>query len=305
MRIAIVGVGCVGSVYAAHLQGVTETVLVVRDPERPLAEVVRDLGGAPAALVAPRRSTVPHDTDVVLLCVRSDQAEAALPLLADAPGALVVSLTPLLPPTRMRLAQALGGRLVQAMAGAVAYRKVHRVAYYTPKSLPTRLTASAVHTDRLAELVALFGRGGLASTAPSTEVEGVVAATVTALLPILLGVPAAHGSIDAMLDDRGLLELGLGATKECRAIAGRLGALPAFVSMFLSFATPFTIRAGIKLGRGRAPASIEILEGHFGRELAGQNGALVTDVLALAGDLPTARLRSLAARAGALPSTRS
>lgn len=264
MRIAIVGAGCVGSVYAAHLAGVAQATLVVRDVGQAPSEVVRDLGGSPTALTLPRATAVPPDTELVLLAVRSDQIEATLPTLAPAEDAVVVSLTPMLRPTRARVDRALSGRLVQAMGGVVAYRRAGRVAYYTPKSLPTRLAASTTHAARLRGLVELLGRAGLAATPPAADVEGTVDATVTALLPILLGVPAAHGSIDAMLDDRALLELGLGATKECRAIAARLGTLPGFVSLFLSFATPFTIRAGVKLGKQRAPASIDILEGHRG-----------------------------------------
>ncbi len=306
LRVTVVGAGCLGSVYAAHLAKVVDLTVVARDPgdrgTTTTLRVGRDLGGLVQEVVVPRASLAPLDTEVVLLAVRSDQAEAALESLAAASAAVVVSLTPLLPPTRARLAATLGDRLVPAMAGAIAYRKDTHVAYYTPRSLPTRLGQPAPHhAARVQELLAALEQGGLPTTPPAAEVPGVVAATVTALLPILLGVPAAGGSIDAMLADESVLKLGLAATKECRAIAAQLGPLPGFVSLFLSFATPFTIRAGIKLGKSRAPASIDILEGHFGRRLATQNHALVRDVLAVAEGLPVDKLRALAARAGALP----
>lgn len=301
LRVSIVGAGCLGSVYAAHLAESVALTVVTRQPEGGPIRVGRDLGGEVREVAVARTSTVPPDTELVLLAVRSDQAEAALATLAPAREAVVVSLTPLLPPTHARLAAALGDRLVPAMAGVIAYRKGTHVAYYTPRSLPTRLGVPAErHAAVVREFLATLDRVGLPTTAPHAEVPGIVAATVVALLPILLGVPAAGGSIDAMLADEQVLKLGLAATKECRAIAHRLGALPGFVSLFLSFATPFTIRAGIKLGRSRAPASIDILEGHFGRHLAPQNRALVEDVLALADGHSVDKLRALATRAHAL-----
>ena len=50
----------------------------------------------------------------------------------------------------------------------------------------------------------------------------------------------------------------------------------------MSFAGPFTVRAGIKLARSRYPESLVFLEHHFGTKLAAQNQSLFEEISKLA-----------------------
>ncbi len=297
MKIAVVGVGALGSVYALRLAHVAPVVLVVRDLSRAPTVVhgERLNGAAPHgdALTAPPSSlAVPDDYDVVLLTVRVDQlADALLESLVRSgpPDRIVVVLAPLLPPTLARLQEKLGEALVVAMPGVVAYAPdetpgERRVRYWTPRASPTLLEDRAEGDPRRAKIHAL-AEAMLAAGLPaevSTKVRTLNPATTIAFFPILTGIAAAGGSIERMLGDDALLKLGLAATKESKALAKSVGDLPSWASLFLSFVSPFTVRTGIKLGRSRAPESITFLEKHFGTKLRAQNAAIFTDIAALA-----------------------
>jgi hypothetical protein len=301
MRIAVVGAGALGCTYALKLSHVAQVVLVVRDlahaPKEIVAERANDNGPTIDGTSPPAVTAVPDDVDAVLVAVRVDQLDDAL-LDALARGGpthrIVVMLTPLLPSVYERVVTKLGDRLVVAMPGVVAYEPDHdpatphpsrrRIRYWTPKASPTQLDARAPG-DPSAPIIADLAQTLVAAGLPA-EVKGGVRttnpATTIAFFPLLLGIQAAGGSIARLLDDGALLKLSLGASKETRALAKTVGELAGFAGLLLSFAGPFTIRAGMKLVRGRAPESLVFLEKHFGQKLAGQNVAMLHAIEALA-----------------------
>lgn len=325
MKIAIVGAGALGCTYAAHLARLgpeCEVVLVVRALERAPKRVVAERvspAGATLRLDAPAASTtVPDDADVVIVTVRVDRLdEAQLRAIATVGPVdrIVVALTPMLPESRARVAEALGPTLVDAMPGVVAYapdapnatpaaragNELH-LRYWTPKSSPTALEERPDDAARGAKVRALcdaMARSGLPARV-AARVHATNQATTIAMFPLLLAIPAAGGSIDALLGDGALLKLALSAAKETRAVAKTVGDLAGFASILLSFAGPFTIRAGMKIVRSRAPEALTFLEKHFGGKLRGQNHVMYEAIvrLAEARRLEVTALRALAGRAG-------
>lgn len=297
MKIAVVGAGALGSVYALRLSHVTQVSLVVRDlaraPKRIMADKVMGPGPTSDALDAPIAATeVPGDAEAVLLCVRADQATDDLlrKIAREAPNAIVVALTPLLPKTCTRAKAVLGDRLVVGMPGVVAYEpdtdagSERRIRYWTPRMAPTMLDARASNDPRAATVDAL--KRDLVSAGLSCEVQPKVAttnaATTIAFFPLVLAIGAAGDSMQRLIDDSALLKLALEAIKECRALAKTIGNLAGFSGVLLSFAGPFTVRAGVKLARSRTPESLTFLERHFGSKLEEQNRAMMAEIEELA-----------------------
>ena len=299
MRIAIVGAGALGSIYALKLAHVAQVTLVVRDvaraPKRILAERASGAGPTSDARDAPPASLhVPDDADAVLVAVRADQlGDALLASLASGgpPRRVVVTLTPLLPNTLARARAALGERLVVGMPGVVAYEPDaepaladRHVRYWTPRVSPTTLDARPADDPR-AQTIGDLAEALVAAGLPA-ELQPDVArtnpATTIAFFPLLLAIQAAGSSIDALLDDGALLRLALDAAKETRALAKTVGELAGFSRLLLSFAGTFTVRAGMKLVRARSPEALTFLERHFGTKLASQNRAMLDEIFALA-----------------------
>lgn len=292
MNITVVGAGALGAVYGTKLAHAARVVFVVRDLGRaPRLIHIERVNGAPPhgdSLASPIFATeIPSNTDVIVCAVRVDQLNDALIDRLGRANKPVVMLPPML--------HALPIPTVAAMPGVIAYEPnetphERRVRYWTPKTSPTLLTG-------LPELAALMNEVGL--PAAVSENAGVHQATVTiSFFPILLGIAAAGGSIEAMANDKQIMKLGFAATKEARAIAQTIGDLPSWANAFFKFATPLTAKLGINLGRSRAPEAFVYLEKHFGRKLRGQNLALFRDIERLAVERAFAigALRELAAR---------
>jgi ketopantoate reductase len=320
MKIAILGVGALGSVYALRLSHVAPVTLVVRDLSR-APEIIHGeklVGAAPngdARTSPPATTSIPEEADVVLVTVRVDQLTDDLAsTLASANGPsdrIVVVLSPLLPERLKAMRAALGDRLVVAMPGVISYEpdaeatpKERRVRYWTPRSSPTVLEEREEGDPRRQKIHALCEamRAAQLPCEISNKVASTNAATTIAFFPILTGIAAAAGSIDRMLDDKKLLELGLAAAKETKALSKVVGDLPSWASLFFNFMSPWTVRAGIKLGRSRAPESITFLEKHFGTKLTGQNAAIFREIAAIAQQrgMKIDALRTLAERAHAV-----
>jgi ketopantoate reductase len=319
MEIAVVGIGALGTVYALRLSHVAPVTLVVRALGDAPQTLHGDRLGGPTPhgdtrSAPPSATVVPASADVVLLAVRVDQlTEELLASIAKVDGPadrIVVVLAPLLPPTLARVREILGDQLVVSMPGVVAYepeadapKSERRVRYWLPRVAPTILEERAEGDPRRAkihDLAEILRKAGLGAEV-QPGVAGLNAATTIAFFPILTGIAASGGSVDRMLADDALLKLGLSATKESRALAKTVGGLPSFASLFFGFMSPWTARAGIKLGRSRAPEAIVFLEKHFGQKLKGQNAAIFRDIEQLARErgIVVDSLRKLATAAGA------
>jgi len=296
MKIAIVGAGALGCTYALRLARVCEVTLVVRDVARaPKKIVAQRVGGALDELDAPKTTLeIPNDVDAVFVTVRVEQLTDDLldRIAASAADSLVVMLTPLLPPMLVRAQSRLGDRLVVGMPGVVAYEPdeppspahERHIRYWTPSVSPTALDDRPPSDPRRPRLLAL--RETLVSAGFPCEVTRNVKttnpATTIAFFPLLLALQAAGGSITKLIEDHSLLKLGLEAGREARALSKTVGELARFSSIFLSFATPFTVRAGIKLAKSRAPESMVFLEKHFGAKLHSQHQAMFSMIVELA-----------------------
>jgi hypothetical protein len=310
MKIAVVGAGALGCTYAVRLSRVAEVTLVVRDLSRAPRHIsLQRVGGALDELDAPKTSLeVPGDVDAIFVTVRVEQlGDELLDRLARGGDAPVVILTPLLPPHYARARTRLGDRLVVGMPGVVAYEPdpkegERRIRYWTPSVSPTALDDRPPRDPRRARLLAL--RETLVSAGFPCEVARNVKttnpATTIAFFPILLALQAAGGSFTQLIGDHALLKLALEAGREARALSRTVGELARFSSIFLSFASPFTVRAGIKLAKSRAPESIVFLEKHFGTKLEPQHQAMLSMILELAQErgTPVDALRRLARAAG-------
>ena len=299
MKIAIVGAGALGCVYGLRLARAEQVTLVVRDLARAPTRIFgqRVSGAADVPVTLPVSLEVPDDAEVILVTVRVEQlTDELLDRLARTGPALriVVTLTPLLPQLLARASETLGDRLVVGMPGVVAYEPEalgsqpkegeRNIRYWTPSASPTALE-DRLPTDPLRASVLSFREALVSAGFPCEVMRNVRStnpATTIAFLPLLLSLQAAGGSIQKLLDDRALLALGLAAGKEAQALAKTVGELARFSSLFFSFATPFTVRAGIKLARSRAPEAIAFLEQHFGAKLRSQHDAMLTMILELA-----------------------
>lgn len=290
MKLAIVGVGALGSVYGVRLSRVAEVTFVVRSLDRAPTAIrlehvtsgeVHELGSPPAT------TEIPADVDAVLVAVRVDQLDDALwdKIARETnPDTIVVVLAPLLPHRYQHAREKLGDRVVPSMPGVVAYAKPGRIRYWTPRPSPTQLEdrpEGDAKRARIHVLAAKLREAGIPAEV-AANVRGTNAAVTIAFFPMLTGIAAGGGSIDRMLADDRVMKLGFAAAKETRAIARSLGDLPAWSSLFFSFAGPFTARTGIKLGRAKAPEVFTFLEEHFGHKLVDQNLALFQDIERLA-----------------------
>jgi hypothetical protein len=286
MNITVVGAGALGAVYGTKLAHAARVVFVVRDLDRAprLIHIDRINGPAPHGdvLDAPLMATdIPADTHAVLCTVRVDQIDGPLVEKLARANVPVLMLAPVLPPREAFLRDKLGDRYVAAMPGVIAYEPTdtpheRRVRYWMPKSSPTLIAAHP-------ELVGLLHQVGL--PAEMTDRAGAIqSATTIAFFPILTGIAAAGGSIDAMANNKEIMKLGFAATKESRALAKTVGELPSWANLFFKFSSPLLAKAGIKLGQSKAPEAFVFLEKHFGSKLAAQNVAVFHDIEVLANE---------------------
>lgn len=308
MKVSVVGVGALGSVYGVRLARVAEVGFVVRSMDRAPKSIRLEHVTGPEhdVLEQPAASTtIAADADAVLVAVRVDQLDELLwDKLAreTSPDAIVVVLAPLLPHRYEHAREKLGDRLVAAMPGVIAYQpEPGRVRYWTPRPAPTQLEdrpEGDPKRARIHALAAAMREAGIHAEC-STKVRGTNAATTIALFPMLTGIAAGGGSIDRMLADDTVMKLGFAASKETRAIAKSLGDLPPWASLFFNFVGPFTARAGIKLGKSRAPEAFTFLEQHYGHKLVEQNMAIFHEIEKLAAErgVKIDNLRKLVARA--------
>ena len=148
MHAAVIGAGALGRVYGARLatRGGVGVTFVVR-PARVATSgkmVLERVDERDDVLVLPApdyAAEVPAHADVVLVCVRGDQLDAALAaLLLRGPDVPAVMMTPMMPADYARMTSALGERVVAAMPGVVAYvRQDDVVRCWLPRMAPTLL----------------------------------------------------------------------------------------------------------------------------------------------------------------------
>jgi ketopantoate reductase len=283
MHVTILGAGALGRVYGLKLRAQGADVAFVaraglETDERPF--VIEQVNGAKRReeLDRPIRVTsVPAHTDFVLVAVRADQLEAIVPLVAAAPKAVVVVLTPMIPGPPSGLER----RVIAAMPGFVGFiddRDVVR--YWTTTTFASTLLDEprdeSVHAQ-VEELARRLMKCGLDARLEK-DVARQNLATTTAFFPLLAALDVG-GGVDGALGDKELFALALDAFKECEALARKVGHVVSWAGLLTKFVGPFTLKPGIALAKRIAPEPVRFVEAHFGNKLHAQHVAMGEAIL--------------------------
>jgi ketopantoate reductase len=287
MHVAIVGAGALGRVYGARLTiagaAVTFVVRASRAGGHEPVRLVRiDGDHAEHAIEQPRLATsVPPESDIVIVCVRAEQIDTDLEALLQPSSVPIVMMTPLMPDVYAGLRSSLGPRVLAAMPGVVAYVTTSGATrYWMPRVAPTLIDEPRPANLPVSELVRLLIASGM-PVRLELGVSEANPATTVAFIPLAMGLDAA-GSIDALLRDRPLLALAIAAAREGLALSGRIGKRATWASFLTRFAGPRTLRLGVALGRRQSPEAVQYVEEHFGRKLHAQNVAMAEAMVRLA-----------------------
>jgi ketopantoate reductase len=290
-HLAILGAGALGSVYGVRLAAVRGTVSFVVRSERasasPPIEIQRVGTQDRVCLAQPSRvDHVPSDAAIIALAVRADNLDDALEaLLIAAPPVPVISLTPLMPASLLRLRALLQDRLVVAMPGVVAYPAPSGVIrYWLPGLAPTLIDdrAGADHAVRV--LVQWMIDAGIPARL-QPNVDTMNPATTMTFLPLVLLLDAAGGTVELALKQPALVKLALAAVQECRSVAQHVGEVPRWAGLLGRFVGPRALRAGVGIAQRTFPESVLFVEKHFGRKTHAQNVLLAREVISIGSGL--------------------
>ncbi|WP_437721932.1 ketopantoate reductase family protein [Sorangium sp. So ce861] len=301
MRISIVGAGALGQVYGVRLAAQGDDVTFVVRPERvddARPFVIEQVNSADRrdTLERPRLAAdIPADAEVVLVTVRFDQlapgpggaapraaeGRTVADLIVRGPSVPVVVLTPLLPPQRARLEEAALRRITPAMPSVSGYLDERGVVRYWIVGFASTLIddegGAPAEQPRLEELARRLTSADLPARL-DPDVGAQNAATTTAFFPLIAAIDAGGGT-SALLDNEGVLGTALEATRECMALADRVGAVAPWTKLLTRAIGPFTLKPGFALARVAAPEALRFLDAHFGPKLHAQHLAMGAAVL--------------------------
>jgi 2-dehydropantoate 2-reductase len=287
MHLAIVGAGALGLVFGGRLalHGGIESTLIVR-PHRASDDspvILERVDGAQEHEVwRPERfAALPDHADVIMVCVRYEQVNDELFALLRGSEAPVVMMTPMMPTTYQRAKKVLGDRLLAGMPGVVSYvNEAGAVRYWLPRTAPVLVEEPRPRVPVVDELIAGLVKAGMKARL-EMGVHETNPATTVIFAPLMMALDAA-GSIDALIHDREILDLGLKAADEAVKLSERIGKAAPFTPLLLKFVGPLTLKAGIALGRARSPEAVHYVEEHFGHKLRAQHISMAEDIVALA-----------------------
>ena len=307
MRVAIVGAGALGSVYGAHLgRAGCDVEVLSRGPSQPVSVLLERVdaktgGSATWSYRSRAGDQASPEADVVLVCVRYEQLDAALATLTRGHAPVVV-MTPMMPQDYARLSAALPGRVVAAMPSVVAYRnEAGAVRYWLPRSATT-LVEEQAGSDAPGGLVDALRRAGITAKLATGVLARNVATTVS-FFPLAVAIDAT-GSVDATLADDALLSLALEACDEGRELARKIGPAEAWATTLMRFVGPRLLKVGAGIARARAREALAYVEIHFGKKLHAQNLAIGARIVELARETGT-RFDALARLLARLPVARA
>ncbi|KYG10776.1 oxidoreductase [Sorangium cellulosum] len=301
MRISIVGAGVLGRVYGVRLAAQGDDVTFVVRPERvedARPFVIEQVNSADRrdTLERPRLAAdIPADAEVVLVTVRFDQlapSGAAPPpaegrtvadLLLRGPSVPVVVLTPLLPPQRASLEEAARRRITPAMPSISGYLDERGVVRYWIVGFASTLIDDEGGAPAERPLLEELARRLTSADLPARldpDVGAQNAATTTAFFPLIAAIDAGGGT-SALLENEGVLGTALQATRECMALADRVGTVAPWTKLLTRAIGPFTLKPGVALARLVAPEALRFLDAHFGPKLHAQHLAMGAAVLAM------------------------
>ncbi|AUX25267.1 oxidoreductase [Sorangium cellulosum] len=305
MRISIVGAGALGRIYGVRLAAQGDDVTFVVRPER-VADagpfVIEQVNGSRRdALERPRLAAeIPADTEVVLVTVRFEQLAPAQPdhggappraaggrsvadLLRGGPAVPAVVLTPLMPPQRAALDQAAQRRVTPAMPSASGYLDERGVVRYWITGLASTLIDEEGGAPAERPTLEELARRLTSADVPARLERGVGAhnaATTTAFFPLIAAIDAGGGVVGLASDPR-VLGAARGATRECTALADRLGKVAPWAKLLTRLAGPLTLKPGIQIARHLFPEALRFVDTHFGPKLHAQHLAMGATILAL------------------------
>lgn len=292
MRIAIVGAGALGRAYGVRLALAGETVRFVVRPSRAAAAepfVVEQVNGDRERQVLDHPelvTSVPEDSEIVLLTVHLDQIVEAGPLaggtpvpelLAAAPKVPIVSLTPLFPRQLAELEAAAKKVILPGMPGITGYMDERGVLrYWLPQYAMTffDMRGERSSVEALARTLTRIH----VPTQLERDVGSLNAATTIAFFPFTAALGIA-GSVDAVLANKELTHTVVEAAKECEALAKKVGRVASWAVLLGRFIGPFTLKPGVMLARRIAPEAVRFVEAHFGPKLARQHAVVGEAIL--------------------------
>ncbi|WP_437568051.1 ketopantoate reductase family protein [Sorangium sp. So ce542] len=301
MRISIVGAGALGRVYGVRLAAQGDDVTFVVRPERASDArpfVIEQVNSADRrdTLERPRLSAdIPADAEVVLVTVRFDQlapggaaprpaeGRTVADLLVRGPAVPVVVLTPLLPPQRASLEEAARRRITPAMPSVSGYLDERGVVRYWIVGFASTLIDDEGGAPAERPLLEELARRLTSADLPARldpDVGAQNAATTTAFFPLIAAIDAGGGT-SALLENEGVLGTALEATRECMALADRVGTIAPWTKLLTRAIGPFTLKPGVALARLVAPEALRFLDAHFGPKLHAQHLAMGAAVLAM------------------------
>ncbi|WP_437314635.1 ketopantoate reductase family protein [Sorangium sp. So ce385] len=301
MRISIVGAGALGRVYGVRLAAQGDDVTFVVRPERAgdaRPFVIEQVNSADRrdTLERPRLAAdIPADAEVVIVTVRFDQlapggaaprpaeGRTVADLLLRGPSVPVVVLTPLLPPQRASLEEAARRRITPAMPSVSGYLDERGVVRYWIVGFASTLIDDEGGAPAERPLLEELARRLTSADLPARldpDVGAQNAATTTAFFPLIAAIDAGGGT-SALLEDEGVLGTALEATRECTALADRVGTVAPWTKLLTRAIGPFTLKPGVALARLVAPEALRFLDAHFGPKLHAQHLAMGAAVLAM------------------------
>ncbi|WP_437996651.1 2-dehydropantoate 2-reductase N-terminal domain-containing protein [Sorangium sp. So ce185] len=301
MRISIVGAGALGRVYGVRLAAQGDDVTFVVRPERAADArpfVIEQVNSADRrdTLERPRLAAdIPADAEVVIVTVRFDQlapggaaprpaeGRTVADLLLRGPSVPVVVLTPLLPPQRASLEEAARRRITPAMPSISGYLDERDVVRYWIVGFASTLIDDEGGAPAERPLLEELARRLTSADLPARldpDVGAQNAATTTAFFPLIAAIDAGGGT-SALLENEGVLGTALQATRECMALADRVGTVAPWTKLLTKAIGPFTLKPGVALARLVAPEALRFLDAHFGPKLHAQHLAMGAAVLAM------------------------
>ncbi|XYH95168.1 ketopantoate reductase family protein [Sorangium sp. So ce1128] len=305
MRISIVGAGALGRVYGVRLATQGDDVTFVVRPER-VADVrpfvIEQVNSADRrdTLERPRLAAdIPADAELVLVAVRFDQLaprpDAGGPapraagrrtvadLLRGGPAVPVLVLTPLMPSERAALEEAAVRRIVPAMPSVSGYLDERGVVRYWIVGFASTLIDEEGGFPAERPLLDELARRLTSADLPAQldrDVGAQNVATTTAFFPLIAAIDAGGGT-GALVANKEVLSTALDATKECVALAERLGKVAPWTKLLTSAIGPLTLKPGAALARLLAPEALHFLDVHFGPKLREQHLAMGATIIAL------------------------
>lgn len=294
MRIAIVGAGALGRAYGVRLALGGEDVRFVVKPARAAAGgpfTIEQVNGDKLRSVLDQPNlvtSVPADSDLVIVAVHLDQIVDTTPrdgvtpvaeLLAAGPKVPIVTLTPLFPKELAAFEAHSKKTIFPGMPGVTGYIDERgTVRYWVPKSATTLLDLRAAHTS-VEEVARRLTRIGI-PTHLERDVGTLNAATTIAFFPFTasLGI---GGSVDGLLANKELFAVVLDAAKECEVLAKKIGKVASWAQLLSRFIGPFTLKPSVALARRLVPEEVRFVEIHFGPKLGGQHAVVGAAIVEL------------------------